>query len=445
MDGPTRRGVITFGAVGAAAGLVAGLDRLGSTTVFGRTATGQVAWPSTVGLLPSGGLSTIGAPGGGGPVVVSGSRVVADAVAGTDAVTAALHAEERWLAIGSIPGQGGPFEHMARSALLDLRVMLRPGGALLEAWARGHDAVVTRTAAFGAAALAATGHVDDALDVLTFLARVQQPDGTFFDSYQADQVSSGTPEQVTGRQDRPENAGWVLWAADQALNQLSWRQSRGVSSALRSLVSRSMVKVLSGVGADGLPPPRQGYLNGFRRRLDLATAAPMLAGVQAAVEIEQRIGNRVQTFALAEAALRLDASIAEAFAPGYPAMLGSGLPDESVAFLMPPIGAGSDPGTAAVIRRVDDGLTRPHGVIFPGRNLTRTAPIALVALADSYSEQPGTRARAAASLRWLDRHRTAPGSLPEAVQFNGAPAGPAPWVWTAAIVLLALAGPAGGA
>jgi hypothetical protein len=41
-------------------------------------------------------------------------------------------------------------------------------------------------------------------------------------------------------------------------------------------------------------------------------------------------------------------------------------------------------------------------------------------------------------LVWLDAHRTVLGSLPSAVRYDGSPAGPAPSVATAALVLLTL-------
>jgi GH15 family glucan-1,4-alpha-glucosidase len=42
-------------------------------------------------------------------------------------------------------------------------------------------------------------------------------------------------------------------------------------------------------------------------------------------------------------------------------------------------------------------------------------------------------------LDWLDAHRTRWGSLPEKVLADGAPAGPAPLAWTAALVVLTAA------
>ena len=91
MSGATRRDVLTLGAAGTAAAAVVGLERLSTAGAFGAAAGEQTAWPSAVGIRPNGGLVTVsggaldGSPGE--PALVAGSRVVADAEAGTDAVT----------------------------------------------------------------------------------------------------------------------------------------------------------------------------------------------------------------------------------------------------------------------------------------------------------------------------------------------------------------------
>ena len=64
-----------------------------------------------------------------------------------------------------------------------------------------------------------------------------------------------------------------------------------------------------------------------------------------------------------------------------------------------------------------------------------TPETALVAYSAAASGEVST---ATAWLRWLDRHRTAYGSLPEKVTRSGSPAGPAPLLWTSALVLLTL-------
>jgi len=59
-----------------------------------------------------------------------------------------------------------------------------------------------------------------------------------------------------------------------------------------------------------------------------------------------------------------------------------------------------------------------------------------VALTAASDGKPDVAAR---WLDWLDTHRTAWGSLPEKVNADGTPGGPAPLAWTAASVVLAVA------
>ena len=65
-----------------------------------------------------------------------------------------------------------------------------------------------------------------------------------------------------------------------------------------------------------------------------------------------------------------------------------------------------------------------------------TPETALVAYAALVS---GRRETAERWLDWLSAHRTASGSLPEKVLAPGAPAGPAPLGWTAALVVMTAA------
>jgi GH15 family glucan-1,4-alpha-glucosidase len=68
---------------------------------------------------------------------------------------------------------------MAMWALADLDTLLLGDGALLAGASAKWDYVWPRDAAFGAAALAAAGHPNDAEAVLGFLQRVQGEDGGF--------------------------------------------------------------------------------------------------------------------------------------------------------------------------------------------------------------------------------------------------------------------------
>ena len=60
---------------------------------------------------------------------------------------------------------------MATRALLDLRLLTRPDGAVLAGWHRGWAYAWPRDSSWVAAALAATGHSAQALGILEFLRR----------------------------------------------------------------------------------------------------------------------------------------------------------------------------------------------------------------------------------------------------------------------------------
>ncbi len=107
-----------------------------------------------------------------------GSRVLdpgPDAGAATAGAERLAAASRAWLAAGTVPGAGGPYEDMAQGALLDLRTLLLDDGAAVAAWSPRWRYVWPRDASFVAVALARTGHAADALAVLGFLQRVQHP------------------------------------------------------------------------------------------------------------------------------------------------------------------------------------------------------------------------------------------------------------------------------
>src|SRR5699024_7762883 len=85
-------------------------------------------------------------------------------------------------------------------------------------------------------------------------------------------------------------------------------------------------------------------------------------------------------------------------------------------------------------------LARPGGGIAPGASwradgVSWTPSTSLLALALARAGEHGP---ATEILSWLTEHRTAEGSLPEKVLFDGRPAEAAPLAWTAANTVLAL-------
>ncbi|HEX8858036.1 MAG TPA: hypothetical protein VGC06_02900, partial [Actinomycetes bacterium] len=123
-------------------------------------------------------------------------------------VLAAVAADRGWLASGVVPGRTQARREAAARALLDLRLLLRPDGALLAAQTPYWAYVWPRDASFAAAALAVTGHRGEALRVLEFLGRTQRRDGT----WAARAWPDGTPVN-DGRRAQLDATGWVPWAA----------------------------------------------------------------------------------------------------------------------------------------------------------------------------------------------------------------------------------------
>jgi len=114
-------------------------------------------------------------------------------------------ADAAWLSKGSVPGQNTRWADMVRTALLDLRQLSQPSGAVAAGAGKSWSYAWPRDTAFVAVALARAGHHGDALQALEFLQRVQLEDGGFEARYLLD--GSGTPD---GRTRQSDGAGWAL-------------------------------------------------------------------------------------------------------------------------------------------------------------------------------------------------------------------------------------------
>lgn len=334
-----------------------------------------------------------------------------------------------WQAGGRLPGTPERAAVVSR-ALLDLRGLTRPNGAVAagpsDRWAYAWP----RDTSFVAAAYAVTGHLDDAWRSLSFLASVQQADGGFEARYLLD--GSGVPD------DRPrqsDGAGWVLWALDQA------RRASGdgpLPAALRTVRDRATGFILT-LTDDGraLPPVSPDYWEVPERRLTLGTAAPLAAGLEAAARTYAAEGGLTRSAEVAAAAARLRRLVFDHFGPDFERLGRAGGLDASVAMLMPPFAQQS----TTAVQAWDDYpvlALRPAGGIAPGvewkqDGVSWTPETALVAYTAAAS---GRVEEAEQWLDWLADHRTAWGSLPEKVLPDGSPAGPAPLAWTAALVVL---------
>ncbi|TRW45384.1 glycoside hydrolase family 15 protein [Georgenia yuyongxinii] len=387
-----------------------------------------------------------------------GSRVLAaDA---DDPAAQALAREQRdWLAAGTLPGAGTRYEGLVESALLDIRTLTGAAfedergtpsapGAAVAGWTDRWRYVWPRDASFVAAALARTGHPEDAVAVLGFVRDVQTDDGGFQARYLAD--ASGVPDS---RGVQLDGNGWVLWSAATVLDTIEDPVARRAAlTELRPLVDRSVDHVLVLTdAAPHLPPPSSDYWEVREDELTLGTVAPLLAGLEHAAALYDDAGEPRRAAAAAERAAQLRSAVEEAFRPdGYTRYAGDAGPmttllggngrDAATAMLLPPFTTPLPGAEEAWLASVEE-MARPAGGVAPGAGWKRdgiswtpeTTLYALVAASSGHHEL------AAEWLDWVSAHRTGSGAIPEKVLANGAPAAVAPLSWSSANVVLAVA------
>lgn len=361
-----------------------------------------------------------------------GSRVI------DPADEAGAAADREWLAAGTVPGAGGPFEDMVRDALLDLRALTLPNGALLAGNSPRWRYVWPRDASFAAAALAAAGHPADALRILLHLQALHAASGEFHARYLPD----GTGAVPDDRTPQADGAGWVLWAIGRLLLALPESAAREAAARLTPLVDAARTAIAARTDpTTHLPAPSSDYWEVREDRLTLGTAAPILAGLEAAVAVYASLDRHDDAEAAGADADRLRAAIVTAFGPdGYPRRLGGGPSDAATAFLLPPFQPTALDGAWPAWEATIPLMLRPAGGLSPGAGwrddgVSWTPQTALYALAAASS---GDRERATQWLTWLDAHRTRSGALPEKVLADGSPAAVAPLAWTCALVVLSV-------
>jgi GH15 family glucan-1,4-alpha-glucosidase len=358
-------------------------------------------------------------------------------------IAAAERADRNWLRAGRVPGATTAQRSMATRALLDLRLAVRPDGAVLAGWRSGWEYAWPRDSSWVAVALADTGHPAMAYRILRFLQRMQPDNGIWAARYLPD----GSGPVRDGRPAEPDADGWVPWAV------WSWASTQQLRPGSRSrrdlallwpMVARAADAAARSLTQDGLPGPAMDYWE-VSVQVTLGTAAPLLAGLRAAANLAADIGGATATSdgrRWAAAAARLATAITATFGlTGYQRNpdAGSGA-DAAVTFLGPPF---AEPGTEVLqaARSAQRALTLPNGGLRPGAtwpgtpDLAWTAETAFFALFDAAT---GQHSQATALLDWLASHRTQLGSLPEQVNSAGRPTWIAPLSWTDAVTLLAL-------
>ncbi len=400
-----------------------------------------------VAVTPDG--AVVAVPTGTRPAYLDGSRVLDPALTNFDAILdggEAVHGtreaarlaqvQRDWLASGRIPGVGGPYEDLARSALLDLHTLLLPGGAMVAGWEDRWRYVWPRDAAFVAVAFARTGHVDSALQVLDFLARTQHGDGGFEARYLPD--GSGPPDDRTPQTD---GQGWAMWAAGLVLDELPAGPARtAVAMRLAPLVQRAVDGTTALLAQTGLPPASPDYWERDEDELTLGTVAPLVAGLEQATKVLTEAGDTERAdVARATAVATRTATIRTFGAGGFTRYADGPHRDAAASFVLRPFWQLPATGGRAAWLASADEMRRPVGLAPAGEwrqdGVTWTPQTSLYAWV---AAEQGDDDRALALLSALDSHRTLTGSVPEKVLADGRPAAVAPLSWSSACALLAL-------
>jgi glucoamylase len=343
--------------------------------------------------------------------------------------------ELAWQDRTRLRGQPGQADANAcRLGLLDLRV-LTLDGAPIAAWSSSWRYVWPRDSAFVVAALAVTGHADDAARILDFVQLVQSPEGIFQARY--DPRTRRVPDD---RGVQLDGTGWSLWGL------LRWAQAIPADTRAQrlrrftSLLDRSTAACLRlTAGGTSLPPASPDYWELSTDRVTLGNAAPFLIGLQAAAKLSAMLGDTSRAAGIRAAADRYRALITARFGPrGYPRYPDGESRDAAVTFLLPPFVDEARRDVVDAWWAAQEELRRPAGGLAPGASWRQdgtswTPETALFALtAAGLDEQD----RARSWLDWLLAHRTAAGSFSEKVLSDGAPAAAAPFAWTTATVVL---------
>ncbi|MFG2988171.1 hypothetical protein ACGFZK_02470 [Streptomyces sp. NPDC048257] len=343
-----------------------------------------------------------------------------------------------WLAAGRIPGRSPAQRAAAERALLSMRALLRPNGAMAAGWSPGWMYSWPRDSSFAAAAFAHTGHDAEAHRILRYSAATQRKDGTWDARTKLD--GSGPPD---GRRWQLDANGWVPWA--------TWQWYRTAPPATRGarlaglypMIRKAADRATASLGADGLPPASPDYWEVMTTTTNIGTAAPLLAGLNAAADLAGELDRPGDAARWSGAAGRLSAGISRRFAPlGYQRTVdGQHGQDSAVAFMAPPFNT----APADVPRALETSyrkLLLPNGGLTPGNDPTApwganawTPSTSFFALAWACTGRTG---KAGQVLDWVLSKRNQLGELPEKVDPAGRPSSVAPLAWTGSIVVLSL-------
>ncbi len=408
-------------------------------------------YPEGIAADPDG--NVVALPVGTSAEFVPGTKYLVDDAVGP----AAIEASRRWLASGAVPGRTSQERELAEQALLDLRLLTDGTGATVAAWRTAWQYVWPRDAAFVVTAFATTGHLDEASDVLRFLAGVGAGNG----QWEARYLPDGSGLAPDCRVMQFDGAGWVPWAVWQWY--VASERATGSAPDLDPywpMLSATADAIVTDMGVDGLPSPSSDYIEHVENRLTLGVAAPLLLGLRSAADMAHRVGRTDEAERWDAAGQLLSSAIERSFGRrGYQRYLSAtdsadariadnGYPqlpevqsnaDSAVTFLAPPFADGGALVELAV-DRTQRTLTLPNGGIKPVEQwrddgVAWTPETALFALS---AAARGDDSEARRLLAWLADHRTASKAIPEQVGPEGQPLSAAPLAWSEATVLLAL-------
>ena len=343
-----------------------------------------------------------------------------------------------WLAEGTMPGSTPLQRDVATRALLSMRALMQPNGAVAAGWYGAWKYSWPRDTAFISAAFTATGHFSEAYQILQFNASTQRADGTWEARTTLD--GAGPPD---GRHWQLDANGWVPWATWQWY-QAAPRKTRDAQlAALFPMIAKAADYSAASLDEKGLPPASPDYWEIGTTTTNIGTAAPLLAGLNAAVDLAKSSQHNADAKRWSAAARRLSAGIAENFAAnGYPRTVDNQHGrDSAVTFMAPPFNA----APADLHKAMADtwqALLRPNGGVVPGNDpahnwgLDTWGPeTSFFALAWAGT---GQVPRSSEALNWVMAHRNWLGELPEKVTGDGHPGSAVPLAWTDAIVLMTL-------
>lgn len=414
------------------------------------------AAPPTVGLL-----SNTTAAEGVSPSVAKGARYVggsnvlrlasgrwlylpdgkkASAVVDADhpAARRQIERSRAWLASGRVPGRSPEQRAAAERALLSMRALLRPNGAMAAGWSPGWTYSWPRDSSFACAAFAHTGHDAEAYRILRHSALTQRANGTWDARTKLD--ASGPPD---ARRWQLDANGWVPWATWQWYRTAPADTRRARLLALYPMIREAADHAAASLRADGLPPASPDYWELMTTTANIGTAAPLLAGLNASADLARELDRPRDAQRWAGAARRLSTGISARFGPlGYQRTVdGRHGHDSAAAFMAPPF----NEAPAGLPRALDTtyrALLLPNGGLTPGNDPAApwggnawTPSTAFFALAWATT---GKTAEAGRVLDWILSKRNPLGELPEKVNHKGRAASVAPLAWTGSIAVLSL-------